>query len=53
MKGYWNREEDSKTVFIGEYFPTGDIGTMDEDGYFKIVDRKKEMVLVSGFNVSK
>ena len=51
MKGYWNREEDTKNCFHGEYFLTGDIGTMDEEGYFKIVDRKKEMVLVSGFNV--
>ncbi|MEC9187313.1 MAG: AMP-binding protein, partial [Bacteroidota bacterium] len=51
MKGYWNREEETKNCFHGEYFLTGDIGTMDEEGYFKIVDRKKEMVLVSGFNV--
>ena len=51
MKGYWNREEDTKNCFHGEYFLTGDVGIMDEEGYFKIVDRKKEMVLVSGFNV--
>ena len=51
MKGYWNREEETKNCFHGDYFLTGDIGTMDEVVYFKIVDRKKEMVLVSGFNV--
>ena len=51
MKGYWKREEDTKNCFHGEYFLTGDVGIMDEEGYFKIVDRKKEMVLVSGFNV--
>lgn len=51
MKGYWNREEETKKCMHGEYFLTGDIGTMDEDGFFKIVDRKKEMILISGFNV--
>ena len=51
MKGYWNRPEESKNTMHGDYFLTGDVGIMDEDGFFKIVDRKKEMVLVSGFNV--
>lgn len=51
FKGYWNREEETKNSFINGYFKTGDIATMDADGYFKIVDRKKEMILVSGFNV--
>jgi long-chain acyl-CoA synthetase len=51
MKGYWNREEETRNTFFGEYFRTGDIGVMDEDGFFKIVDRKKDMILVSGFNV--
>ena len=51
MKGIGTEKKTPKTVFHGEYFLTGDIGTMDEEGYFKIVDRKKEMVLVSGFNV--
>lgn len=51
MKGYWNRPEETANCMHGDYFLTGDIGTMDEEGYFKIVDRKKEMILVSGFNV--
>ena len=51
MKGYWNRVEETANCMHGDYFLTGDIGTMDEDGFFKIVDRKKEMILVSGFNV--
>ena len=49
--GYWQREEESESSFINGYFKTGDIATMDPDGYFRIVDRKKEMILVSGFNV--
>jgi long-chain acyl-CoA synthetase len=51
MKGYWNREEETKNAFHGDWFRTGDIGMMLEDGFFKIVDRKKDMILVSGFNV--
>lgn len=51
FKGYWNREDETKAAFKGDFFLTGDIGIMDEDGFFKIVDRKKEMVCVSGFNV--
>jgi len=51
MAGYWKREEATEEVMHGDYFLTGDIGIMDEDGFFKIVDRKKEMVCVSGFNV--
>lgn len=51
MKGYWNRPEETANVMHGEWFKSGDIGIMDEDGFFKIVDRKKEMILVSGFNV--
>ncbi len=52
MKGYWNRDEETDKVFHdGGWFRTGDIGVMDEDGFFKIVDRKKDMILVSGFNV--
>lgn len=51
MKGYWNRPADTAEVMMGEWFKSGDIGVMDDDGFTKIVDRKKEMVLVSGFNV--
>jgi long-chain acyl-CoA synthetase len=52
MKGYWNRPDETAAVMTTEgYFRTGDIGVMDERGYTKIVDRKKDMILVSGFNV--
>jgi long-chain acyl-CoA synthetase len=49
--GYWNRPEETKAAFADGYFLTGDIGYMDEDGYFFIVDRKKDMILSGGFNV--
>lgn len=52
MKGYWKRDDATAEVMTSDgYFRTGDIGVMDEEGYFKIVDRKKDMILVSGFNV--
>ena len=52
MAGYWQRPDETAKVMTPDgYFKTGDIGTMDARGYFKIVDRKKDMVLVSGFNV--
>ncbi|MDX2373605.1 AMP-binding protein [Psychrobacter sp. PP-21] len=52
MKGYWKREDATAEVMTSDgFFRTGDIGVMDEEGYFKIVDRKKDMILVSGFNV--
>jgi len=51
MKGYWNRPEETANVMHGDWFKSGDIGVMDTDGFVKIVDRKKEMILVSGFNV--
>jgi long-chain acyl-CoA synthetase len=51
MKGYWNRPEETTNCMHGDFFLTGDVGIMDKDGFFKIVDRKKEMILVSGFNV--
>ena len=52
MKGYWQRPEDTaKAIDKDGYFATGDIGYMDDKGYVRIVDRKKDMVLVSGFNV--
>ncbi|GAA0880165.1 long-chain fatty acid--CoA ligase [Algoriphagus jejuensis] len=51
MKGYWKRPKETAEVMHGEWFKSGDIGVMDKDGFVKIVDRKKEMILVSGFNV--
>jgi long-chain acyl-CoA synthetase len=52
MAGYWQRpDETAKVITPDGYFMTGDIGTMDERGYVRIVDRKKDMILVSGFNV--
>jgi long-chain acyl-CoA synthetase len=51
MKGYWQRPEETANVMSGDWLKTGDIAIMDTDGFFKIVDRKKEMILVSGFNV--
>ncbi|MCA6105845.1 long-chain fatty acid--CoA ligase [Bradyrhizobium cenepequi] len=52
MAGYWNRPDETAQVMTSDgYFRTGDIGVMDENGYTKIVDRKKDMILVSGFNV--
>ncbi len=52
MAGYWQRpDETAKVMTAHGFFRTGDIGTVDERGYFRIVDRKKDMILVSGFNV--
>jgi long-chain acyl-CoA synthetase len=52
MKGYWNRPEETAKVLDDEgWLRTGDMAKMDEKGYFYIVDRKKDMILVSGFNV--
>jgi long-chain acyl-CoA synthetase len=55
MKGYWNRPDANETSFVfidgNRYFLTGDIGHIDEDGYVVITDRKKDMILVGGFNV--
>ncbi|MBA3507939.1 MAG: AMP-binding protein, partial [Betaproteobacteria bacterium] len=52
MAGYWQRDDETQKVIDREgWFATGDIGVMDERGYVKIVDRKKDMILVSGFNV--
>ena len=52
MAGYWQRPEETAKVMTADgFFLSGDIGTMDERGYIKIVDRKKDMILVSGFNV--
>jgi long-chain acyl-CoA synthetase len=51
MLGYWQRPEESNAALKDGWLRTGDIATMDSDGYFTIVDRKKDMILVSGFNV--
>lgn len=51
MKGYWHQPEETAASFQGDYFLTGDIATQDERGYLRIVDRKKDMIDVSGFNV--
>ena len=52
MAGYWQRPDETAKVMTEDgYFKSGDVGVMDARGYFKIVDRKKDMVLVSGFNV--
>ncbi len=52
MSGYWQQESETSNVLGSDgYFRTGDIGVMDEAGFFKIVDRKKDMILVAGFNV--
>ncbi|MDP2370038.1 long-chain-fatty-acid--CoA ligase [Rhodoferax sp.] len=52
MAGYWQRPDETAKVMTSDgYFKTGDVGVVDERGFFKIVDRKKDMILVSGFNV--
>ena len=52
MAGYWQRPDETAKVMTADgYFKTGDIGVMDQRGFFRIVDRKKDMILVSGFNV--
>ena len=52
MAGYWNRPDETAKVMTADgFFKSGDIGVMDATGYIRIVDRKKDMILVSGFNV--
>ncbi|MDT8319203.1 MAG: AMP-binding protein [Xanthomonadales bacterium] len=52
MKGYWQRPEETAKVLSGDgWLRTGDVATMTQDGFFRIVDRKKDMILISGFNV--
>jgi long-chain acyl-CoA synthetase len=50
-KGYWNKPKETAEAFVGDRFLTGDIGYMDNDGYFFLVDRKKDMIISGGFNV--
>jgi long-chain acyl-CoA synthetase len=50
-RGYWNRPRETAEAFVGDRFLTGDIGYMDTDGYFYLVDRKKDMIISGGFNV--
>jgi len=51
MRGYWNRPDETEQIMFGDWLRTGDIGRMDEKGFVYIEDRKKDMILVSGFNV--
>jgi long-chain acyl-CoA synthetase len=51
MRGYWNRPEETRDAFVGGWLRTGDVAVMDDDGYFAIVDRIKDLILVNGFNV--
>ena len=51
MKGYWENIEETENMIKNGWLLTGDIGKMDEEGYFYIVDRKKDMIKVGGFNV--
>ena len=51
MKGYWQNQKETDNSFYKDYFKSGDVAILQEDGFIKIVDRKKEMILVSGFNV--
>jgi long-chain acyl-CoA synthetase len=51
MRGYWNRPDETAQVMLGDWLRTGDIGRVDDKGFFYIEDRKKDMIIVSGFNV--
>ena len=51
MKGYWNKPDETKAAFVGEFFRSGDVGIMDADGFTYIVDRIKDLILCSGYNV--
>ncbi len=51
MKGYWNQPEATAAVMMGDWLLTGDLGTRDAEGYFSIVDRKKDLIIVNGMNV--
>ena len=51
FKGYWNRPDETEAAFVDGWFRTGDVGVLDEDGYLYLVDRKRDLIIVSGFNV--
>lgn len=51
MQGYWNRPEETEMIMRDGWLLTGDLGYMDEDGYFYVVDRKKDMIIAGGFNI--
>ncbi|GAK05170.1 LOW QUALITY PROTEIN: long-chain-fatty-acid-CoA ligase [Geomicrobium sp. JCM 19037] len=51
MKGYWNRQEATDAVFHEDWFKSGDMGYRDKEGYFYVVDRKKDMIIAGGFNI--
>lgn len=51
MAGYWKRPDATKEQFVGDFLRTGDVAVMDEDGWFKIVDRTKDLIICSGYNV--
>ena len=51
MKGYWNMPDETSNTLENGWLHTGDVARMDEDGYFYIVDRKKDMIVASGYNV--
>ncbi|MBI2438699.1 MAG: long-chain fatty acid--CoA ligase [Lentisphaerae bacterium] len=51
MKGYWKLPEETREAFFGDWFRTGDLGVKDAEGYFSIVDRKKDIIIVNGMNV--
>jgi len=51
MTGYWKQPAETESAFVGRFFRTGDVGYMDEEGYVFIVDRIKDMIIASGFNI--
>jgi long-chain acyl-CoA synthetase len=51
MQGYWNREDETKNVFVNGWMRTGDLGRMDPEGYFYVIERAKDMIIAGGFNI--